>query len=95
MILGMWMLAMIIACSAGDQVCSYSMPGQVFDTRARCEIVGNLVAGGMMATPIGRFEHGKIEVSCRPMARAKGTDVETPRTELASEPKLEAPAGPK
>ena len=85
----MWMLAMIIACSAGDQVCSYSMPGQVFDTRARCEIVGNLVAGGMMATPIGRFEHGKIEVSCRSAARAKGADADTPLTELANEPKLD------
>lgn len=79
---------MIIACSAGDQICSYSMPGQVFETRDRCEIVGNLVAGGMMATPIGRFEQGKIEVSCRSMAHASGSDTETPRTELASEPEL-------
>lgn len=79
---------MIIACSAGDEVCSYSMPGQVFDTRARCEIVGNLVAGGMMATPIGRFEQGKVKVNCRSMVRAKGADLDVPSTEVANEPQL-------
>lgn len=81
---------MIIACSAGNEVCSYSMPGQVFDTRDRCKIVGNLVAGGMMATPIGRFERGKVEISCRSMARAKGSDTDAAPTEVADETQLKA-----
>lgn len=63
----MWMLALIIACSAGDQVCAYQAPGAVFETQSRCKLVGNIVAGGMMATPIGRYESGKVTVTCRPV----------------------------
>lgn len=58
---------MIMACSAGEQVCSYSSPQQFFESRARCEFVGNVVGGGMLATPIGRFENGRVTVSCQPL----------------------------
>jgi hypothetical protein len=95
MILVMWMLAMIMACSAGDQICSYSMPGEVFETQRRCEIVGNLIAGGMMVTPIGQFEQGNVEVQCRSMARADDPQATNPPTELASEPELQVPVSPR
>ena len=56
-----------MACGSANGICVYKTTEQVMPSLARCEMVGQIVGGGLLSTPIGRFEAGNVTVTCRPL----------------------------
>ena len=56
-----------MACGSADGICVYKATEQVMPSFERCEMVGQIVGGGLLSTPIGRFEAGNVTVTCRPL----------------------------
>lgn len=65
----MWMLALIIACSAGDDVCTYRSGTTVTRTYEDCERLGAFEGGRAMVQAYGSYPVGSVEVVCRPLVR--------------------------
>ena len=64
----MWMLALIIACSPGQDVCTYRSDTTVTRTYEDCQRLGHFIGGRAMVQAYGSFSVGAVEVTCRPLA---------------------------
>lgn len=65
----MWMLALIIACSAGDEVCTYRANVAITETQAQCQRLGHMIGGGALISSYGDFGAAEVRVTCKPVVR--------------------------
>lgn len=63
----MWMLALIIACSPTEDVCTYRSDTTVTGSLEDCQRLGHFLAGRAMVQAYGGFPVGPVEVTCRPL----------------------------
>ena len=63
----MWILALVIACSAGGDVCTYRSEPVVTKTYEDCLFFGHFVGGRAMVQAYGTFPIGTVTVTCRPL----------------------------
>jgi len=59
----------IMACGPTDSVCGYKSTTEIFETQARCEMIGHIVGGGLMAgrtvAALGGQDRGTVQVTCK------------------------------
>ena len=63
----MWMLALIIACSPTQAVCTYRSDTTVTGSFEDCQRLGHFMGGRAMVQAYGGFPVGPVEVTCRPV----------------------------
>jgi len=63
----MWMLVFIIACSPGQDFCTYRSDATVTRSFEDCQRLGHFMGGRAMVQAYGAFPVGEVEVTCRPV----------------------------
>ncbi len=63
----MWMLALIIACSPAQDVCTYRADTTVTRSYEDCQRLGHFIGGRALVQAYAAFPVGEVEVTCRPV----------------------------